>query len=891
MKREWTREMKINVTGTARLAVTAGLCASMVMSALPVQAFAVEPAHAPTHEQETGATVSEYDASLGVRPDVTPIASKVQVATQDDLRAAMENADVAQIELTSDIALKGEWDPLEIEASRALTILGNGHTISGLSVFKNWLGPNGTGVPGDGGSCDYYCGFISNNLGNVTISNLTFANAEVDVKVLSESKNSTGSSCLGVVVGNNMGTLALTDVAVENSVVRGYTKVGALVGFAQGGKVTLSRCAVRNSEIVLEADGTDPEASFAGVVLGYGGKKASIENGIALSGNKTTVADSVKWGTEVLVDECGTRYVLYGGTTKYGLTNETYSVDSSGVSAVALPAAVDGYRYESVGKALDVAKNGDTVELASNAQESITIPAGKVITLDLAGHTLVGADNGQGGIGNTVTNQGTLTITDSSASKTGVIMGGTDAGTGTAGRSGIALVNEGTCVINGGAVKRGDDGTFGNYTVHNKESGTMTISGGAVSNNSSRSSLIRNDGIMEITGGEIEQMKFNAVKNDSGKLAISGGVITSGDQALQNWCDATITGGTLNGGVYTWAMDGAPEGYKFITTITGGVINGDVAAVNYDGSDAVAHVVISGPAQIEGSVLAYDRGSGSMQPGKNGDGLLIEVSNGTFTGKVEPEFIVPGSGLVVGEDGSLSVIEAKLGFASDKVVDGVLTYDVKGGKASAISKADLLKLVSMNVEGYTVSVDDSALPALNKAIGAADTSLSFSFEFRAAKDAVKTRATSDVAPLVLTVKLTDSTVVPAPEPIQKATVTFDTGIGSSFQQVVEVGSKLERPADPTREGWKFVGWFKSKAANGDVSDGWNFDKDVVNADMTLYGGWVKDAEQPPAKPADPAKPGSKDKLAQTGDASMVAMAATSLAGAAAVAAGALKRRR
>ena len=216
---------------------------------------------------------------------------------------------------------------------------------------------------------------------------------------------------------------------------------------------------------------------------------------------------------------------------------------------------------------------------------------------------------------------------------------------------------------------------------------------------------------------------------------------------------------------------------------------------------------------------------------------------------------------------------------------------MKGGKASAISKADLLKLVSMNVEGYTVSVDDSALPALNKAIGAADTSLSFSFEFRAAKDAVKTRATSDVAPLVLTVKLTDSTVVPAPEPIQKATVTFDTGIGSSFQQVVEVGSKLERPADPTREGWKFVGWFKSKAANGDVSDEWNFDKDVVNADMTLYGGWVKDAEQPPAKPADPTKPGSKDKLAQTGDASMAAMAATSFAGAAAVAAGALKRRR
>ena len=32
---------------------------------------------------------------------------------------------------------------------------------------------------------------------------------------------------------------------------------------------------------------------------------------------------------------------------------------------------------------------------------------------------------------------------------------------------------------------------------------------------------------MEIAGGEITQMKFNAVKNDVGKLTITDGVITS----------------------------------------------------------------------------------------------------------------------------------------------------------------------------------------------------------------------------------------------------------------------------------------------------------------------------------------------------------------------------
>ncbi len=102
---------------------------------------------------------------------------------------------------------------------------------------------------------------------------------------------------------------------------------------------------------------------------------------------------------------------------------------------------------------------------------------------------------------------------------------------------------------------------------------------------------------MEIAGGEITQMKFNAVKNDVGKLTITDGVITSGDQALQNWSQAIVKGGTLNGGVYTWAMQGAPDGYEFLTVIEGGTINGDVVAVNYDGSDATAQIVVAGHRQ------------------------------------------------------------------------------------------------------------------------------------------------------------------------------------------------------------------------------------------------------------------------------------------------------
>lgn len=434
-------------------------------------------------------------------------------------------------------------------------------------------------------------------------------------------------------------------------------------------------------------------------------------------------------------------YVEKDGKKVYYTTSEAAqnaNPDASG-DVKTYCAVVDGVKYTSLADAISAAGESAEVALMVDTAESITIPAGKNISLDLAGFTLTGSDNGKGGVNNAITNQGTLTIKDSSDAKTGTVMGGTDSGNGTAGRFGIALVNEGTCIIESGTVKRGDDGTFGNYTVYNKETGTMTIKGGAVTNNSNTSSLIRNDGVMEISGGEITQMKFNAVKNDVGKLTVTGGVVTSDYQALQNWCEATIKGGTFNGGVYTWACaipDEVPAGYQFRTVIEGGTINGDV--------------------------VAYDRSSGSMQPAENVDGVLIEISDGTFAGSVDADFVVPGSGLEIDENGNLTAIEAKL-VAAESVVNGVYSYDVSKGKE--ITEADLMALMGMNVDieksGYTISVDATNLPALNKAIGAKEVGATFDFVYSAAKGgAVAYDADGSVDPVTVTVKLVDSTVTP-----------------------------------------------------------------------------------------------------------------------------------
>lgn len=115
---------------------------------------------------------------------------------------------------------------------------------------------------------------------------------------------------------------------------------------------------------------------------------------------------------------------------------------------------------------------------------------------------------------------------------------------------------------------------------------------------------------------------------------------------------------------------------------------------------------------------------------------------------------------------------------------------------------------------------------------------------------------------------------------------------------VRDGATVARPADPELKGWGFVGWFTVKNADGtlDPESEYDFSKPVTS-DLKLYGGWVEaddgkgdqespDIQIPPAdkpseKPTD--KPGGG--LPQTGDASLLGIVTTGVAGALAVAAG------
>ena len=66
------------------------------------------------------------------------------------------------------------------------------------------------------------------------------------------------------------------------------------------------------------------------------------------------------------------------------------------------------------------------------------------------------------------------------------------------------------------------------------------------------------------------------------------------------------------------------------------------------------------------------------------------------------------------------------------------------------------------------------------------------------------------------------------------TVTFETDGGSSVSaQRLRYGEHVMRPADPTREGYTFVGWYEDDAGK----KAFDFTEQTVQGSATLYAIW------------------------------------------------------
>ncbi len=67
------------------------------------------------------------------------------------------------------------------------------------------------------------------------------------------------------------------------------------------------------------------------------------------------------------------------------------------------------------------------------------------------------------------------------------------------------------------------------------------------------------------------------------------------------------------------------------------------------------------------------------------------------------------------------------------------------------------------------------------------------------------------------------------------TVTFESNGGTEVpSQTVQYGEKVKKPEDPIREGYHLEGWYRDL----DRTQKWDFHKDTVKGNMTLYANWA-----------------------------------------------------
>ena len=285
--------------------------------------------------------------------------------------------------------------------------------------------------------------------------------------------------------------------------------------------------------------------------------------------------------------------------------------------------------------------------------------------------------------------------------------------------------------------------------------------------------------------------------------AYGGGVSAANVREITLADSASIASCTAaNGsGLYITGSSWDPNVYGQLYA-NGGSVNGDVVLGDKDKSD--------GPCTITGSGGTVFNGKVTVTPGST-------IESGTFNGEVINNGTISGgtfSGTVInGEDGTIAegVSIPNLKF--------IVTFDNEGTRTTAIidNGVKLTAPAAPTKEGYRFGgwyYDNNG----GKAKWDFDT------------DTV-TRA------MTLTAKW-----------VQTYTVTFETSGGSAVAPVtVDAGSTATKPADPTKSGHNFGGWYKDST----LQTPWDFANGTVTADTTLYAKWTANPPAPSYDDSDP----------------------------------------
>lgn len=302
--------------------------------------------------------------------------------------------------------------------------------------------------------------------------------------------------------GNTGVEVKYTDLTLEDCTVVATTKEPsytqnnngmAALGFAVVSTDNATGNATPKPEGTITITGAD--GSYTGLV-GLGSLD-SVKTGFADFEDAHYAVSGGTFSDAVLPEYCAAGFIPTANDNgTYGVKEGTYV------------AAIGTTGYETLEAALAAAKAGETVKLLADVTESVTIAADRTLTLDLNGKTL-----SAGKASEALTVTGHLTIDDTSAAKSGRVVGD--------GRYAVYMNNRtahvgeaavgGSLTLNAGSL---EGATHGVYILANQAA--FTMNGGKVSATQAESIRVNNDyhaKTISLLGGEVGNVFLGSISS------------------------------------------------------------------------------------------------------------------------------------------------------------------------------------------------------------------------------------------------------------------------------------------------------------------------------------------------------------------------------------------
>ena len=477
-------------------------------------------------------------------------------------------------------------------------------------------------------------------------------------------------------MSNNCGNVVIKDTVINPGMAKGYGygpyAFDVYGGFQSYGDVTVT---VEGASVIN-----------GNIEINHGTGNNNVNTLIVKAG---TVNGNIKKTNGNLTISGGTFTSDVSAYLSSGyIQNENGAVETLGESNAV--AKVGDTYYKTLADAVTAADT-TTVTLLKDTTENVTIPTDKTITLDLNGKTLSGGKNNNKAA---LLNNGTVTIKDSSATKTGTIKREDDADK--TGTSYYVIKNLGTMTIeqanvinNSGYKKTNPSGSMvGSSLICNGDSNKETT-------------LTINDGVFE-------QQNFLAVKNGvMGILNVNGGKFTSKHSAIQNWYKANIKGGMINGQLWTdaYTWDGGVSAgetkisgtTKFTGEIVMDITGSAKPTLEISGGEMnVTNWRITSAAANAGAKPVITGGLFSSEPAEEyiAENHHVDASNNGDYPYTVKEGTKPAGALIVVKDTTAVTVpdsEAIKGLTNDDKTNIANKSSVDGvAEAIADNKADLI---------------------------------------------------------------------------------------------------------------------------------------------------------------------------------------------------------